>query len=189
MAKYIYTRVSTDGQSGDPQVQQLSDLYPDARVINEVASGMKKRPMLHALVAQLQPGDWLIVAALDRLGRRTSEVLFLIEQLEERRVILKSVREGVDYATPAGRLVTQILISVAEMERAMISARTKAGLEAARKSGKKIGRPPFVTPEQRQLAIDLVMQGETHKKAAKKAGISRPYVTRLIGRIEGESNE
>lgn len=180
MAVYIYTRVSTDGQTNDPQILCLSKLYPEARVVSEVASGAKKRPMLRALVNQLEKYDTLVVAALDRLGRRTSEVLLLIEELEEKGVILKSVREGVDYSTLSGRLVTQILVSVAEMERNMISERTKAGLEAARKSGQSIGRPPKIPADLKKLAVEMVQSGSTHKKAAESAGISRQYVSLLV---------
>src|SRR4051812_25001893 len=113
MAQYIYSRVSTDGQTTDGQVLALTARYPEAQIVSEVASGAKHRPILRALVAQLQAGDTLVVAALDRLGRRTSEVLALIEDLDRRRIVLVSVREGVDYSTAAGRLVTQILVSVA----------------------------------------------------------------------------
>ena len=180
MAEYIYTRVSTDGQTNDPQVLQLTKLHPEARVISEVASGAKKRPMLKALVDQLVKNDVLIVAALDRLGRRTSEVLLLIEELDKKGVILKSLREGVDYSTPTGKLVTQILVSVAEMERNMISERTKAGLEAAKNSGKQLGRPSKIPSEVKNHARELVRQGATHKEAASKTGMSRQYVSVLM---------
>ncbi|MFK7952645.1 MAG: recombinase family protein, partial [Ekhidna sp.] len=149
-------------------------------VISEIASGAKKRPMLRALVDQLLKNDILIVAALDRLGRRTSEVLLLIEELDTKGVILKSLREGVDYSTPSGRLVTQILVSVAEMERNMISERTKAGLEAARNCGKQLGRPPKIPTETKDLARKLVSQGATHREAAIETGMSRQYVSVLV---------
>ena len=184
MAEYIYIRVSTDGQKTDPQARQLTSLYPGASIVSEVASGAKKRPMLRALVDQLKEGDWLIVAALDRLGRRTSEILLLIEELESRGVILRSVREGVDYSTPAGRLVTQILLSVAELERNLISERTKAGLEAARKRGRLIGRPTIIPDELKNLARELVSKGMTHQQAAEQTGISRQYVSALVGRMK-----
>ena len=184
MAEYIYTRVSTDGQHSDPQIQQLTTLYPRAAVVSEVASGAKKRPMLRALVEQLEKDDWLVVAALDRLGRRTSEILLLIEELENRGVILKSIREGVDYSTPTGRLVTQILLSVAELERNLISERTRAGLEAARKRGRLVGRPKVIPDELKKLARDLVSKGHTHQQAANQTGISRQYVSALVGRMK-----
>ncbi|MCB9229809.1 MAG: recombinase family protein [Deltaproteobacteria bacterium] len=180
MAEYIYTRVSTDGQSTEPQIRKLAELHPDARVISEVASGAKKRPMLQALVEQLTSGDILIVAALDRLGRRTSEILRLIEDLEQRGVVLKSLREGVDYSTLTGRLVTQILVSIAEMERNLISERTKAGLEAVRKKGRRLGRPSYIPEEVKKAAVDLVAAGLSKTEAARRTGVSRQYVSSLV---------
>lgn len=181
MAEYIYCRVSTDGQTTDPQMLALKKRYPHAHVVSEVASGAKSRPILKALQGQLQDGDVLIVAALDRLGRRTSEVLALIEDLDGRGVILKSEREGVDYSTPVGRLVTQILISVAEMERSMISERTKAGLANARAKGRQIGRPREIPSEHVREGIRLVQQdGYSIRKAAAEVGIHFSYLSQKL---------
>jgi len=137
--EYIYTRVSTDMQTNGSQLISLSERFPGATVIEETCSGAKNRPILKELVSSLMKGDVLIVAALDRLGRSTLDVLGLIEALERRGVILKSMREGVDYSTPSGRLVTQILCSVAELERSIISERVKQGLVKAKANGKQLG--------------------------------------------------
>ncbi len=172
MAEYIYSRVSTDGQSTDPQVFSLRSRFPNAEIVVETKSGVKSRPFLEALIRQLKTGDTLIVAALDRLGRKTTEILSLIEELQKREVILISVREGVDYGTPIGRLVTQILVSVAEMERNLISERTKAGLAAAREKGRQIGRKPHITDETFAKAERLIAKGMSIRKAAAAVGIS-----------------
>lgn len=137
---YIYTRVSTDKQTTQNQ-ETLTLKYPSATLVSETASGVKHRPILQTLLQKLQPGDRLIVAALDRLGRRTTEILTLIENLTKKQITLISEREGVDYSTPMGRLVTQILVSVAELERSLISERTKAGMQLAKSNGKRIGAP------------------------------------------------
>lgn len=181
MAEYIYCRVSTDGQTTDPQMLALKKKYTHAHVVSEVASGAKSRPILRALLEQLQDGDVLIVAALDRLGRKTSEVLSLIEDLDRRGVILKSEREGVDYGTPVGRLVTQILISVGEMERSMVSERTKAGLANARAKGKQIGRPREIPSTHIREAIRLVQQERySIRKAAAAVGIHFSYLSQKL---------
>jgi DNA invertase Pin-like site-specific DNA recombinase len=180
MAAYIYARVSTDGQTTDGQALALRLRFPDAQLISEVASGAKSRPMLRALVDQLRVGDQLIVAALDRLGRRTSEVLTLIEDLERRGIVLISIREGVDYSTPVGRLVTQILVSVAEMERSMIGERTRAGLAAARAKGSLCGRPRVIGTLKRQTIEELAYEGISHREIARRIGVSPASVGRLL---------
>lgn len=179
MADYIYSRVSTEDQTTAGQVSALIAKYPLAHIVSETASGAKARPMLTKLIAELVKGDRLIVAALDRLGRRTSEVLKLIEDLERRGVVLVSEREGVDYSTPVGRLVTQILVSVAEMERAMIAERTKAGLKAAREQGRYGGRPSSYSSEQLENALELLKSGLTSREVSVKTGISYSYLNLL----------
>lgn len=179
MTDFIYSRVSTDGQTTDGQLVGLQARFPTAKVVSEVASGAKSRPMLKALVDGLQAGDRLIVAALDRLGRRCSEVLRLIEDLQARGVTLLSVREGVDYSTPTGRLVTQIMVSISEMERALIAERTRASLRAVREAGTKLGRPPLHSQELLEQALALVDAGKSAREAARTVGISHTYVNHL----------
>lgn len=177
--QYIYSRVSTDKQETQNQLSKLKELFPAAAVFEEVASGAKARPVLQTLLEVLRPGDTLIVAALDRLGRRTSEVLALIEDLEHRGVVLKSIREGVDYSTIAGRLVTQILCACAEMERRLISERTKLALEARRKAGVRLGGPAKFSPETVQRVLDLRAQGHTVRDVARATGVSASRVSQL----------
>lgn len=187
MTDYIYSRVSTEEQRTDAQLMRLTRTYPNARVVSEVASGAKKRPLLNALVKQLKRGDRLIVYSLDRLGRRTLDLLELIEGLEEKGVVVKSIREGVDYSTPVGKLVTQILASVAEMERNLISERTKTGLAAARAQGKFGGRPETIPRELKGRAISAVKGGLSIRKAARIYKISPGYLSVLV-RAHPEAN-
>lgn len=181
MAEYLYCRVSTDGQSIDPQAQALRAKYPTAQIVSEIASGAKARPMLKALIEQLQSGDVLIVAALDRLGRRTTEILTLIEGLTGKGVILRSEREYIDFASPIGKMVTAILASVAELERSVICERTKAGIAAARANGAKIGRPRVIADDTIRAGVGLVQEkGMTIAEAAKAVGISYPTLAMAL---------
>ena len=177
--QYIYSRVSTDKQETQNQLCRLKELFPSAAVFEEVASGAKVRPVLQTLLGSLGTGDVLIVAALDRLGRRTSEVLSLIEDLERRGVVLKSIREGVDYSTIAGRLVTQILCACAEMERRLISERTKLALEARKKAGVKLGGPVKYNVETVQRVRELRSLGQTVREVAKITGVSASRISQL----------
>ncbi|MFW7381487.1 MAG: recombinase family protein [Oligoflexus sp.] len=176
--QYIYTRVSTDQQTTDCQTIDLAKKYPEAQIVSETCSGAKARPLLQELLTRLQKGDTLIVAALDRLGRRTVEVLNLIEDLDKRGVVLISAREGLDYSTPSGRMVTQMLVSVAEMERSMISERTKAGLAQAKAKGKNVGghRIGSGRPKSQPSQDDLNKIRKLHSK-----GLSTREIGELIG--------
>lgn len=180
MGQYVYARVSTSNQETDNQVINLKRLYPDAVFIEETASGAKARPELEKLVQQLQRGDELIVSSLDRLGRKTSEILTLIESLEKRGIILKSLREGLDYSTISGRLVTQILVSVSELERSLISQRTKSALAAKREKGIVGGRPRIHSDERIQQAKELRAKGHSLAVISKQVGISISRLHQLL---------
>jgi len=177
--QYIYSRVSTDKQDNDNQLSRLKVMHPDAAVFEETASGAKSRPILKKLLDGLEKGDILIVAALDRLGRRTSEVLLIIEDLDRRGVILRSVREGVDYSTICGKLVTQILVSIAEMERGLISERTKMALAAKRKQGIVGGRRATYSPDAVEQVKRLRAEGRSVREVARLTGMSASRVSEL----------
>ncbi|MBY0314406.1 MAG: recombinase family protein [Bdellovibrionales bacterium] len=180
MGQYVYARVSTSNQETDNQVINLRRIYPDAIFIEETAGGAKARPELEKLVQQLQRGDELIVSSLDRLGRKTSEILTLIESLEKRGVILKSLREGLDYSTISGRLVTQILVSVSELERSLISQRTKAALAAKREKGIVGGRPRIHSEIKVQKARVLRAEGKSLAVISRETGISTSRLHQLL---------
>ena len=93
-----------------------------------------------ALLAYVREGDVVIVAAIDRLGRNTSDVLCTVEALKAKGVSVVSMREGFDLATPAGKLMLTMLAAVAELERENLKARQLAGLERAKAEGKALGR-------------------------------------------------
>lgn len=180
MAQFVYARVSTQSQETENQVINLRRLYPDATFIEETASGAKARPELERLVQQLQRGDELIISSLDRLGRKTSEILTLIENLERRGIILKSLREGLDYSTISGRLVTQILVSVSELERSLISQRTKAALAAKREKGIVGGRPRIHGDEKIARAKQMRAEGHSLLAISKEVGISKTRLQQLL---------
>ncbi|MBA7494650.1 hypothetical protein ES702_05227 [subsurface metagenome] len=177
---YLYLRISSQNQSTDPQQHALQGKYPNAQVVSEVASGAKSRPILKALVKELKPGDRLITYALDRLGRKTSEILLLIEDLQERGIDLISEREGVNYSTAVGRLISQVLLSVAELERSLISERTKAGLDAARAKGRVGGRPKKYTDSMIADWIQEIDSGHSIRSTAKKRNISYGHMAKLV---------
>lgn len=176
---FIYSRISTSDQTNTNQTIHLKKLYPEATVIEEVASGVKARPELDRLVNELRSGDTLVVAALDRLGRRTSQILNLIESLQQRGIVLKSVREGIDYSTIMGKLVTQILCSISELERNVLSERTKLALAARRQIGIIGGRRRKFSAEQIQQAQEMRNNGKTLLEISVIMKISIPRLSQL----------
>ena len=137
-----YARVSVasdaDANNLENQRRVLSDCE---QVFEDVCSGASwNRPGLNRLKAALQPGDYVKVAALDRLGRSLTEVLELLGWLRENQVEVISLRESVDQDSAMGRAMLHLAIVFAEMERDLARERTLAGLERVRATGKHLGR-------------------------------------------------
>jgi hypothetical protein len=111
-------------------------------IFRETGSGASRaRPELARLMREIEPGDVLVVVRLDRLARSVSHLLETIERLEERGAHFRSLRDPIDTSTPQGMFSLQVLGSVAQLERALISERTKAGIKAVRVRGKVPGNP------------------------------------------------
>ncbi|WP_420608288.1 recombinase family protein [Novosphingopyxis sp.] len=136
-----YARVSTEDQDTDPQLDELRAIGCST-VLEEHASGAdRSRPMLARLLREIQPGETLVVVRLDRLARSVSHLLAVIEQLEGSGAHFRSLRDPIDTTTPQGMFSLQVLGAVAQLERALIAERTKAGLSAARSRGRVGGNP------------------------------------------------
>jgi len=155
----IYLRVSTEDQAEkygmDVQNEKCRAMatvkgWPVAAAFRDDGiSGTvdeKERPGLAALIAAAEAGqiNALIVAALDRLGRKTRIVLDLVEKLVACGVEIVSCKENLDTSTPAGQFVLTIFAGLAQLERDTIVERTTAGRNArGRKDGEKGGRIPL----------------------------------------------
>lgn len=141
MALIGYARVSTEDQTTLGQLDELR-AAGCAVIFQETASGgSRARPELARAIARVQCGDILVVARIDRLARSLSHLLDVIERLEEAGAHFKSLRDPIDTSTPQGRFALQVLGAAAELERALIRERTKAGLSAARARGRVGGNP------------------------------------------------
>src|SRR5215470_8730290 len=183
MAIYGYARVSTDGQTVAAQVAALR-AAGCAKVYSETASGAKTdRAELAKALRVLQPGDVLVVTRLDRLARSTRDLLNTLHALGERQVGFKSLIDTwADTTTPHGRLMLTVLGGLAEFERELIRARTGEGRKRAQARGVRFGRPPKLTPHQRQEALARLAAGETQV-----ARFDRSLRRRKTSGIEGEA--
>ncbi len=137
-----YARVSTEDQRLDMQMRALKDAGCELIYTDHGQSGAKtKRPGLDELIANLRPGDTIIVWKLDRLGRSLRHLADLAATFEAHDIQLRSISEAIDTTTPGGRFFFHIICALAQFERDLISERTREGLREARKRGVKLGRP------------------------------------------------
>src|SRR5262245_5049493 len=181
MAVFGYARVSTDGQTVAAQVAQLRAAGA-AKVYSETASGAKTdRAELAKVLRVLQPGDVLMVTRLDRLARSTRDLLNTAHALGERQVGCTSlVDTWADTTTPRGRMMLTVLGGLAEFERELIRARTGEGRKRAQARGVRFGRPPKLTPHQRQEALARLANGETQADDARTYNVDATTIGRLL---------
>ena len=184
--KYAYARVSTrkqfrDGNGLDDQIAKLKTVDYDELIVEEFTGSTTKRPCLNALTQQLKYGDTLIVTKLDRFARSATEGLSLINNLLERGINVFILNMGLIDNTPIGKLITTILLAIAEFERDMIIERTQAGKEIARsKNGFREGRPP-IDQKRKDFAADLILnQHKTYNEVVELTGLSKATVARAV---------
>ena len=138
---------------------------------DELPGRSTKRPALLRCLKTLQRGDSLTVWKLDRLGRSLRDLISILDDLKQRGVKFKSLTEGIDTETAAGRAMWQMIGLMAEYEYSLISERTKAGVKAAKARGVKFGRKPKLTAQQIEHARMLL---------AKKKPPSREEIAALF---------
>src|SRR6202035_5340597 len=179
--KYGYARVSTDGQSVDAQVRQLTKAGCK-KVFREVASGAKTdRAQLRGLLDQLEAGDVVTVTRLDRLARSTRDLLNTLAAITGKKAVFKSLGDTwADTTTSHGRLMLTVPGGLAGVERDLIRARTGEGRARAVARGQKMGRPPKLTPHQRREAVKRRDQGdESLADIGRSYNVSAATISRL----------
>lgn len=181
-----YARVSTKDQDTALQEAALSAAKVDRLYADRGVSGTHaSRPELDKALDRLDRGDTFIVWKLDRLGRNTKNVLEVIETLIDRGVTFKSLTEQIDLsAGPMGKAMITILAAFAELERATLVERTRAGLEAARAKGKIGGRPSVVDAKKRATIQKLAKSGDyTRAEIAQMVGVSPATLYRVLSTL------
>src|SRR5215813_546055 len=146
-----YMRVSSDNdrQTTDLQRDALLQAGVDARhLFEDKASGARDdRPGLAQALAYVRAGDCLVVWKLDRLGRSLAHLLNIVSDLQTRGVAFRSLTEQMDTTTPHGEFLFSVFGALAQYERALTQERIRAGLEAAKRRGRRGGRPYAISKE------------------------------------------
>ena len=182
----LYARCSTADQNPDAHLHQLKE-YSALRglevleFVDHGVSGSKdRRPALDRLLdaARRREIDAVAVVKLDRLARSVRHLTQLASEFEALGVDLIVLDQGIDTSTPAGRLLFNVLGSIAEFEGDLIRERTRAGIAAARRRGKRLGRPR--APVALAKAQSLLASGLSVSAAARELGIARATLRRAL---------
>lgn len=138
-----YARVSTVDQNLDRQIKMLRDRGVELKNIftDKVSGKTYSRDGFKRLCEVAKSGDTIVVEALNRVGRTARELLTIIEDWDKAGITFISLKENIDMSTPTGKLISQLLSSIAEFEASVIRERTLEGLAVARANGRIGGRP------------------------------------------------
>lgn len=182
MARIGYARVSTVDQDLEIQLAKLKAEGCEL-IRSEKVSGASRdgRVELETVVAFLRPGDELVVARLDRLGRDTRDVLNLIHECEQKQAFVTVLDPHVSTRGEMGHIVLTVLGMVAQMERRFILERQREGIAKAKAEGVYRGGKRRID---RQRVRDLKATGSTPTEIAKALGCSRMQVYRVLGEAD-----
>jgi DNA invertase Pin-like site-specific DNA recombinase len=182
-----YMRVSTadERQSVDLQRDALMAAGVDERhFYQDHASGARDdRPGLKACLAYLKAGDTLVVWKLDRLGRSLPHLLEVMGDLRKRGIAFRSLTEAMDTGTPHGELLFSLFGALAQFERQLTRERVIAGLAAAKRRGRRGGRPPTIDEEQLEQITAALDGGASKASVCRSFKIARSTLIDTLERI------
>ena len=180
-----YTRVSTAAQDAHLQRDTLvADGVQQRDIFSDVTSGSRTaatRPGMRRLLDYAEAGDMVVVWRIDRLGRSLIDILNTVNGLRDSGISVRSISDGIDPATSTGRLMLNMLATLAEYERELIVERVNAGIAASRAAGTSFGRPlsdPAVIEDKLKIVSQARAAGKTAAQAAELVGWSRATLYR-----------
>lgn len=182
-----YARVSTEGQNLDRQIDILMEYGIDKRnIYMEKMTGTKKdRPALNKMIDELQENDVVIIPDLTRISRSTKDLLEIVEKIKSKGASIKSVKDtwlDTTSDNPYNSFLLTIMSGLSQLERDLISQRTKEGLASAKARGRNGGRPSKQNEKGETVKI-LYKNGMKVVDIVEQTGLSRSTVNRILKEI------
>ncbi|UUX48093.1 recombinase family protein [Nisaea acidiphila] len=177
-----YARTSTLEQEAGLEAQRRDlEALGCQKVFSEQVSSVATRRALEAALEFVREGDTLVVTKLDRLARSVVHLGSILEALTEKGVHLKIVALNVDTSDATGKLMLNVMASVAQFEREMMLERQREGIAKAKAEGKYKGRKPTAM-EKKDEITRLTQEGMGPTEIAKRLRIGRASVYRALAR-------
>ena len=183
-----YARVSTDEQNLDRQLDALVKFGVDKRnIYQEKITGTKReREQLNKMIRELQEGDTIIITDLTRISRSTKDLLEIVEQIKSKGAGIKSIKDtwlDTTSDNPYNDFLLTVMGGLSQLERDLISQRTKEGLASAKARGRNGGRPSKQNEKGETVKI-LYSNGMKIVDIVRETGLSRSTVNRIVKNIE-----
>jgi DNA invertase Pin-like site-specific DNA recombinase len=175
-----YARTSSIDQAAgfEAQLEELKTVGCE-KIFCEQVSSVATRAQLQAAIEFVREGDVLVVTKLDRLARSVSDLMAIIQALEQKKAGLRVLNLGIDTQTPTGKLMLTVLGGVAQFEREIMLERQREGVAKAKAAGKYKGRKPIALGRQREV-MRLAAEGHSKASIARQIGIGEATVYRVL---------
>jgi len=179
-----YARVSTEEQNLNRQIDALTKYGVDKRLIyQEKITGTKRdRLELNKMINALEEGDTVVIADLTRVSRSTKDLLDIIDKIKSKGASIKSIKDtwlDTTSDNPYNDFLLTVMSGLSQLERDLISQRTKEGLASARARGRNGGRPSKQNEKGETVKI-LYNNGMKISDIVKQTGLSRSTVNRIV---------
>lgn len=176
-----YARTSTTDQKAglEAQLRDLAAAGCTKVFREELSSVADTRPQLQAALDWVREGDTLLVTKLDRLARSVADLVAITEALRAKGVGLRILAMNLDTTTPTGKLMLNLLGSIAEFERELMLERQREGIAKAKAEGKYVGRQPTARRQAGEV-LRLKAEGKSAGDIVAALGISRASVFRIL---------
>lgn len=176
-----YARTSTIDQLAglDAQLRDLAAAGCEKVFQEQVSSVASRRPELDRVLEYVREGDTLVVTKLDRLARSMANLVEITDMLARKGVALQILSLNLDTSTPTGKLMLNLMGSIAEFERELMLERQREGIAKAKAEGKYQGRAPTARRKSDEV-IRLKAEGKSADAIVAKLGISRSSVFRIL---------
>lgn len=172
------------------QSYMLSKIEID-KVYKDVISGAKRaRVGLDQMLNDLQKGDVVYIASIDRLSRSTKDLIEIVETIKNKGAALVSVKDSwldTRESNPMSNFLLTVMGAMSQLERDMITERIREGVKAAQDRGVKFGRPKGNSPEV-QRAVNMYLKGgKSMREVEKVTGVSRSSISKVVRQMRSES--
>ena len=176
-----YARTSTTDQKAglEAQLRDLAAAGCTKVFSEELSSVATSRPQLQAALEWGREGDIMVVTKLDRLARSVADLITITGELRRKGVELRILAMNLDTGTPTGKLMVNLLASIAEFERELMLERQREGITKAKADGKYKGRQPTARAKA-EMVMRLRAEGKSANDIVTALGISRASYFRIV---------
>lgn len=186
--KIAYVRVSSADQNEARQIEALKNYGIEKWFTEKISAKDTNRPKLNELLDFAREGDTIYIMDFSRLARSTADLLKLVEELNQRQIVLISLKEQIDTSTPTGKLMLTMIGAINEFERQNLLERQREGIAIAKANGKYKGRKPVAIPDLERHYRRYMNREISKVQLAKELGISRSTLDRLFAGLKNGNN-